>query len=111
MVEWWASGYHAWLLDERMPTATSRVLLARRFHLCHCLCGLSLRSSLIPGTRLILHRRTMRKPAEQARGETEGEGEVGAETAGQASSTTRGYWLMKAEPDSRIVKGKDVKVS
>ena len=53
----------------------------------------------------------MHKPAEQARGETEGEGEVGAETAGQASSTTRGYWLMKAEPDSRIVKGKDVKVS
>ena len=53
----------------------------------------------------------MRKPAEQAQGETEGEGEVGAETAGQASSTTRGYWLMKAEPDSRIVKGKDVKVS
>ena len=23
---------------------------------------------------------------------------------------TRKYWLMKAEPDSRVVKGKDVKV-
>lgn len=26
------------------------------------------------------------------------------------TSTDRKYWLMKAEPDSRIVKGKDVKV-
>jgi len=25
--------------------------------------------------------------------------------------STRNYWLMKAEPDSRVVKGKDVKFS
>ncbi len=27
------------------------------------------------------------------------------------SSNSTKYWLLKAEPDSRIVKGKDVKVS
>ena len=27
------------------------------------------------------------------------------------SSTQDKYWLLKAEPDSRVVKGKDVKVS
>lgn len=27
------------------------------------------------------------------------------------TSTDRKYWLMKAEPDSRVVKGKDVKFS
>ena len=29
----------------------------------------------------------------------------------EATTKLKRYWLLKAEPDSRVVKGKDVKVS